>query len=231
MDLLRQLTDRLFGKTQSKPAQTQMTRLGERFSHVYEKRLWLSEESASGSGSERASGQVTHSIALLERFVEELRLKSIADIPCGDFNWMSLFLERHPHLAYVGYDVVPALIEANRQKYPRVRFEVLDITQQAPRRADLLFSKDMLNHLCEADVWAALENMVASGAAYLMLTTNRGFENVDLEPTQPHASRLLDLEAAPYSLTSPVYGDHYLLLFRADDVRRRLDERRAETVR
>lgn len=199
-----------------------------RFTLVYKERNWLSDESVSGSGSERASGQVLHTLDLLERFTRELGLGSIADVPCGDFNWMPLFLEAHPHIAYTGYDVVPPLIASNRKRYPQHRFEVLDITKKAPKAADLLISKDMMNHLFERDVWAALENMAASGSKYLLLTTNRGFDNSELSPAQVQASRYLNLEAAPYSMPEPLYGDHYMLLFRREDVARRLAERRSE---
>jgi hypothetical protein len=198
--------------------------LKDRFTEVYENRMWQSEESVSGKGSERTSGQVTHALDILHRFTQELGLRSIADVPCGDFNWMPAFLEQHPEVAYAGYDIVPALIEENRRRYPGRRFELLDITSQAPKRADLLFSKDLVNHLAERDVWAALGNMVRSKATYLMMTTNRGSKNVELLPGQAHASRLLDLEAAPYSMPPPLYGDHYLLLWPCDAVAKRLRE-------
>jgi hypothetical protein len=206
------------------------SRLEQRFAGVYENRLWLSEESVSGAGSGRGSEQVAHALHLLTRFCDGLELASLADLPCGDFNWMPIFLGENPDIDYVGYDVVPALVEANLKAHPLCRFEVLDITQQVPAPADLLFSKDLLNHLSESDVWAALENMVASGSEYLMLTTNRGFANTDLDPTQPHASRYLDLEAAPYALTDAIYGDHYILLFRSRDVGTRLRQRRSSVV-
>jgi hypothetical protein len=196
----------------------------ERFTDVYEHGMWRSKESVSGLGSERASGQVAHAVDLLHRFTGELGLRSIADVPCGDFNWMPVFLEQHPEVSYVGYDVVPQLIEGNRRRYPGRRFELLDITRQVPKRADLLFSKDMVNHLFERDVWAALKNMVASKSTYLMITTNRGSENVDLTPGHAAASRLLDLEAAPYSMPAPLYGDHYMLLWPREAVAQRLSE-------
>ncbi len=196
-----------------------------RFSAVYEERLWGSAESASGLGSERSSGTVRHALAVLDDVIRTHGIRSIADIPCGDFNWMPELLAAHSDLTYVGYDVVPALIRDIRLSHPTHDFRLLDITQTTPERADLIFSKDLLNHLSEADVWAALGNMVASGGDWLLVTTNRGFENVDLEPTQPHASRHLNLEAPPYSLPEPVSGDHYLLLYRMADVARRLAER------
>lgn len=196
----------------------------ERFSGVYEQRLWGSPESASGPGSERAAPTVLHALHVLGTLIREHGIRSMADIPCGDFNWMPELLTAHPDVTYVGYDVVPALIRDNRLSHPTRDFRLLDITLAAPERADLIFSKDLLNHLSEDDVWAALEHMAASGSEWLLVTTNRGFDNVDLEPTQPHASRLLDLEAPPYSLPEPVSGDHYLLLYRMADVARRLAE-------
>lgn len=201
--------------------------LGARFTEVYEKRMWLSQESVSGSGSERSSGQVRHALDLLDRFTREFGLRSIADVPCGDFNWMPLFLDQHPEVDYVGYDVVPALIAENRARFPGRRFEVLDITRKAPAQADLVFSKDMFNHLSHDDVWAALRNMVASRPKYLLLTNNRGGENQELAPHQAHASRLLDLEGAPFLMPPPLYGDHYFLLWRREDIEKRLAQRQA----
>lgn len=200
--------------------------LGKRFTEVYEKRLWLSEESVSGSGSERESQAVRHSIDLLNRFTDELEIRSIADIPCGDFNWMPLYLEQHPEINYIGYDVVPALIAENRSRFPDRRFQVLDITCAAPSQADLIFCKDMFNHLSTNDIWLALENMVASKPKYLLLTSNEGFENTELEPTEAHASRFLNLQASPFSLQEPIYGDHYLMLWSAEAVERHLAARK-----
>ena len=81
-----------------------------RFSAVYEERLWGSAESASGLGSERNSGTVRHALAVLDDVIRTHGIRSIADIPCGDFNWMPELLAAHSDLTYVGYDVVPALI-------------------------------------------------------------------------------------------------------------------------
>lgn len=198
-----------------------------RFEEVWRAGLWGSKESASGPGSERSAGSVTHSVEVLDRLIGDLGVRSLADIPCGDFNWMPLLLERRPGLSYRGYDVVEALIADNRRRFPGMRFELLDITRSPPARVDLIFSKDLMNHLPEAQVWAALENMVASGSRWLLLTTNRGFANTELQEGVPHASRHLDLENAPYSLREPLWGDHYLLLFTREQVARRLDARRA----
>lgn len=96
-----------------------------------------------------------------------------------------MFLETHPEVAYVGYDVVPALIAENRINHPGYRFEFLDVTLDRPEQADLIFSKDMFNHLNTEDIWAALENMVASKPRYLTLTSTPGFETASWSPPRP----------------------------------------------
>ena len=167
---------------------------------------------------------MTHTLELLKRLVAELDVASLADVPCGDFNWMPTFLDAHPSIGYVGYDVVPALIAQNRQWFPDRDFRLLDITEAVPDAADLLLCKDLLNHLSEVDVRAALANMIRSGSTYLLLTSNRGFTNEELGAEQPHASRFLNLEAPPYALPPPLFGDHYFLLWRGADLQAWLDD-------
>lgn len=187
-----------------------------RFTDVYESRLWGSEESASGLGSERGSGQVTHALDLLRRMIRDYGVRSISDVPCGDFNWMPILLDEHPDIDYIGYDVVAPLIRENQRRHPTRQFDTLDITKEIPRQSDLVFSKDMLNHLSHKDVWAALSNMVASNARYVMVTNNTGFENVELDPSTPHASRYLDVFAAPFLMPPPLYSDHYMIIWERD---------------
>lgn len=197
----------------------------DRFTTLFKSGRWVSVESASGPGSDRGSPSVVHAVAALETVTRDFSIRSIADVPCGDFNWMGLFLDDHPGIDYVGYDIVEDLIAQNRARHPGRRFEVLDITRETPPAADLVFSKDLVNHLFERDVWAALGHMAASGSRYLMLTTNAGHPNNELELLTPRSSRHLDLAAAPYLLPPPVHADGYLWMWRTDDVAARLAAR------
>ena len=190
----------------------------ERFTEVYEKRQWATGESASGPGSERGSGSVDHTIRLLHRFIPELAVRSIADIPCGDFHWMGDVLEAHPQVDYVGYDIVQSLIARNRRTFPDRTFVDLDIVTQVPPPADLIVCKDLVNHLYERDVRAALRNMAASGSTWLLITSNAGYPNCELDMRGAGASRELDLAAPPYDLPPPIHGDHYMSLWRLTDV-------------
>jgi hypothetical protein len=172
----------------------------------------------SGPGSDHGSGSVAHTALLLHRFIPELGVRTLADIPCGDFHWMGQTLIQHPGVEYVGYDIVEPLIARNGRMHPGRSFVVLDIVTEVPPRADLILCKDLVNHLYERDVRSALRNMVASGSTWLLITSNTGYENLELEMLAPGASRELDLAAPPYDLPPPVYGDHYLSLWRLADV-------------
>lgn len=209
-DWLRRLERRPYGE--SNPTNR------ERFTRVFETRRWATGESVSGPGSDHGSGSVAHTARLLHRFIPELGIRTLADIPCGDFHWMGQTLIQHPEVEYVGYDIVEPLIARNGRMHPGRSFVVLDIVTEVPPRADLILCKDLVNHLYERDVRSALRNMVASGSTWLLITSNTGYENLELEMLAPGASRELDLAAPPYDLPPPVYGDHYLSLWRLADV-------------
>jgi hypothetical protein len=190
-----------------------------RFTYVYRGKTWKSSESASGPGSTLESGSVRQSLTALSQVVRDHAVQSIADLPCGDFNWMPLFLEQHPELTYKGYDIVDALVVRNRRAHPDRVFHVLDITTETPDRADLLFSKDLVNHLLERDVWSAVANMVRSGTTYLMITSNSDpVPNEELPENVGGASRPLNLQIAPYDFPPPIYDDGYLVMWRTTDL-------------
>jgi len=139
--------------------------------------------------------------------VSEHGAATMADIPCGDFNWMPLFLDAAPFVTYQGFDIVPEIIAENRRRYPTRRFEELDITREVPPRADLIFCKDLLNHLTFLDVRAALENMRRSGARLLLASNNFGHAHVDLPSLGLTSSRHLDITQPPPQRTAPHLDD------------------------
>ncbi|WP_438851608.1 hypothetical protein [Brevundimonas nasdae] len=145
---------------------------------------------------------------------------------------MSTFQTQHPNITYTGYDIVRPLIAENRKIYPNQNFIALDITTQAPACADMVFSKDLVNHLLECDVWRALANMVRSGATYLLITSNGDpIPNRELPANVSGASRLLNLRTPPYNFPTPLYDDGYLAMWRTADLDFVTDEaaRRAAT--
>lgn len=164
----------------------------------YEYMKTMGLESVSGTGS---SIECTKEILLeLPLVFYRNDIRSILDIPCGDFNWMQHLDFRY--LDYTGVDVVEELIAANKKKYPNTNFQCLDITSDALPAVDLVISRDCFVHLSYADMWDALENVEQSGAKYLLTTTfQRTTPNQDI----PSGGwRTLNLELAPLFFPPPL---------------------------
>ena len=188
-------------------------KLQRRFTAVYQKNMWMDDESRSGPGSRRDSGSVLHTLETLDRIVFEHGIQSINDIPCGDFNWIDQFLRKHPEISYHGFDIVRDAIEANRLKAPHYKFDVLNIVCEVAPYADLILCKDLLNHLTHTHVFNALENFKRSGARLLLASNNFSYENEELATNGAAASRHLDILAEPFSVQEPIWHSGYLGLW------------------
>jgi trans-aconitate methyltransferase len=149
---------------------------------------------------------------------EQVDFMSINDIPCGDFNWIEAFLQSVPDVRYRGFDIVPRLIEQNKTLYPYYEFDTLDITSASPPRADLIFSKDLFNHLLYEDITKALVNMKQSESSYLLASNNFHCANEELAQNCGNCSRYLDLCAEPFKLPSPIWQTDYVGLWKLSDV-------------
>lgn len=192
--------------------------LSERFGEVFLQNSWGDEESVSGAGSRLDSHSVQAAIKALDHVIRTYDIKTVADIPCGDFNWIPLILGRNPTIKYQGCDISSLLIERNKARYPFYDFKCLDVTLEIPPAVDLIFCKDMVNHLLYADVAKCLINIKASGSRYLMLSNNFGWTNVELPEDGPGSSRHLDITAEPLAFPAPVWSTDYLGLWHLPDI-------------
>ena len=192
--------------------------LRSRFVTVYDRQLWGNHESRSGAGSVKGSPWVTVAAEAIRKAVGEHGVRSINDIPCGDFNWMPDVLAGLGGVRYIGFDIVFDALVRNKERFPQYEFRVLDITTKVPPAADLIFCKDLLNHLTDADVKRAIDNMRRSGSKFLLASNNPGFENTPL-PETPNASRHLDITAPPFNLPPPLWSvADYISLWRLADL-------------
>jgi hypothetical protein len=133
--------------------------------------------------------------------LRELRVRSLLDAPCGDFNWM-----REINLAgidYTGVDIVPAIISRNQELYgsPYIKFAVADITRDLLPRADMILCRDALDHLSLRRVRRAIRRLKESGSSYLLVTTHPSASNEDI-----HSGywRPLDLTKPPFGFSPPL---------------------------
>ena len=143
--------------------------LAGRFRRIYETNLWGSEQSRSGHGS--AADQTAHLRERLPELLRRYEIRTLLDIPCGDFGWM-----RNVDLGevdYTGADIVPAIVEALERDFgsERRRFRLLDLTKDDLPACDLVFCRDCLVHLSLANIRRAFANLRRSGSRFLLTTT------------------------------------------------------------
>jgi hypothetical protein len=170
------------------------------FEQIYARNAWQSSESRPGPGStlERTGILRRELPAMLAR----LGVRTLVDAPCGDCNW-----QQHTAIdldTYIGVDIVPALIEENRRRfpYPNWKFELADLVEDDLPRGDAVLCRDALIHLSLADILRALSNIRRSGAKYLLATSHDTISaNTDI-PTG--GWRSVNLTLAPFNLPPPL---------------------------
>ena len=96
------------------------------FTGIFKNNSWRSLESISGPGSEMK--QTTSLINNLNILLHDMKITSVLDIPCGDFNWMQKV--DLSNIEYIGADIVEELIKKNIEIYEgknNLRFKVLNL--------------------------------------------------------------------------------------------------------
>lgn len=171
--------------------------MAECFSVIYRENLWDCEESRSGSGSTLARTAALRTE--LPGVLAELGCRSILDVPCGDYGWMAA--TDLGATEYVGADIVPELIDANRGKYPRVDFRCLDALIDPLPKTDAILCRALLTHLSLVEGVKVLARFKGCGAKYLLATTYPGTtRNTDV---YTGGFRPVNLAFPPYSLGPP----------------------------
>jgi len=176
--------------------------LAERFSLIYENRVWLNGRQ---SGSRSGLGSELENTAPIRIGIPEL-LKSIGsqtvlDVGCGDFHWMK---EVQIPCSYVGVDIVQQVVEANIARYGSQNrtFHTLDATCDPLPRADTVLCREVLFHLSFSDVWRLVDNIRKSGASALVATNDNGLTlNADILSGD---FRMLNLQKPPFSFPLPI---------------------------
>lgn len=156
--------------------------------------------SPSGTGSGQ---QQTHIVAeLLPALMIRHGVRSLLDLPCGDFTWMAHV--KLGDVSYVGADLVPDIVTANNERFGATNrtFVELDLISSMLPEADLILCRDCLVHLSLSDALSALRNIAGSRITFLLTTT---FPN---EPSNAEIVtgdwRPIDLMKPPFSLPPPV---------------------------
>jgi hypothetical protein len=208
---------------------TRLWSIERRFTDIYRHRGFGVAHSASGPGSDLAQTQSIRD--KLPGLLRELGVRTLLDIPCGDYHWMRqvpLRLER-----YIGADIVRPLVASNDFRYADAahQFVPLDLTRDAlPAAADLILCRDCLVHLSLRDATRAIRQIRRSGARYL-LTTTFPATCVNTDIITAASWRPVNLQLSPFGLPEPLrllsegcteargrYSDKSLGLWRIPDL-------------
>lgn len=177
----------------------------EAFVKIYNESFWGKEGGGSGDGS---SLNATAGIRMyLEKLILKEKIKSFADIPCGSAHWIPPLLQavrrKRPCFEYRGIDIVAHIIEASQKRFegdPLTSFAVGDVTVTPIPKAELILSRDAIQHLPIRDGIKLLENVRAANPRFFLVGSYLGKENVNV-PTGGYYD--VNLVAAPFSLPQP----------------------------
>ena len=203
----------------------------ELFTSIADRNHWGDPDSVSGTGSNLL--QTATLRAELPKLWAELSISRLADIPCGDFHWMSTIVHHLDY--YFGGDIAPGVVAAARTRSPpHCDFAVFDLMVDRFPAVDAILARDVLVHLSNRDATTALENICRSQASYLITTTFPDKPGKDILTGE---WRPLNLSAPPFSLPAPLrlinehctepgdYGDKSLGVWSLAELRQHLTTR------
>ena len=177
----------------------------ERFELIYKTNFWSSKESLSGLGSEQKN-TINIKKGIID-IINNHKIKSILDAPCGDFNWIKNILNED--LQYIGGDIVNDLINKNLKKHKEknINFLQLDITNDNLPETDLMICRDCLIHLSFEKIKMFFQNFKKSKINYLLLTSyklknsEKEIKNLDIPDGE---FREIDMMQPPFSLPKAI---------------------------
>lgn len=195
------------------------------FEKIFKENHWRDGESVSGTGSNQKQTQAV--VNHLNSIIEKLSIKTMLDIPCGDFNWM-----RNVNLKnvdYTGADIVHELIKFNNTKFASdtIKFQQANILISNLPATDLIFCRDCFVHLSFKDIAEAIQSIKKSGSKYFMSTTFTQHKNYDIITGD---WRPINLERSPFNFPKPIvvlkeyceederYVDKSLAVWRIEDL-------------
>jgi hypothetical protein len=144
------------------------------FTKIYEDNAWGSSDQVaprmySGTGSDDAQLVAPYVRAVREVLAAFPRKPNVVDLGCGNFQIGAQL--RDACGDYIACDIVEPVIMANKQTYAHldVDFRVLDLVKDELPAADVVFIRQVLQHLSNDDIANALPR-IASRYRYLILT-------------------------------------------------------------
>jgi len=142
------------------------------FTKIYEKNIW-----SKGSGKGSSLKYNKQYIDFLTEFMNELNIKKVLDIGCGDWqfsqhiNWSDI--------DYIGIDCVNSVVNSNNLKFAteNIKFLHLDPTldseyENLPKNCDLVILKDILQHWNNEEIISFMDKLTSENHKYILIVNN-----------------------------------------------------------
>jgi hypothetical protein len=179
------------------------------FTEIYENYGFGSLESRSGTGSTLEETKLLRD--KIKFVINEKNIKSVVDIPCGDFNWMKEIVYNFE--SYIGGDIVDNAVISNNEKYgnSKIKFINFDLINDKIPSSDLLIVRDVIGHLPLNDGKKIIKNILMSNCRYLLSTTwakktNDGWDKCNINDVNRENEGVDYGRFYPVNLMSPPFN-------------------------
>ena len=183
------------------------------FTSIFKSKHWVQKSnlpkekiSVSGHGSNIDTEQSKNLISSLSTFFKNYNIKSILDMPCGDFLWMNELIKKNKKINYLGIDIVDELIKENIKIYEndKIKFKSFDIVNfKTMENFDLVLMRDFFIHTNNSDIRQILFNLKEMNIKYFAFENYEILKNKDVT-TGKH--RKVNLKIHPFRLGEPIYS-------------------------
>jgi SAM-dependent methyltransferase len=142
------------------------------FEFVYSSNLWGSSGNSGPGSSVKTTIKYRR---FLTKILKKYKIKTVLDFGCG--KWEHLDKIDWRGISYTGVDVVPEVIEFNKEFETDFRKFLLSPTEIGI--FDLVIIKDVFQHLSFKEIFKVLE--LVSLSKYFLITNDGTFFNVDIK--------------------------------------------------
>jgi hypothetical protein len=196
---LRPALDRLKGKKKRPSGEFIADKRDETFRRIYRDGIWTQNVAGSLASGPGSSLDATAAVRRdLPELLDTIGARTLLDVGCGDQVWIAGVDLRQ---RYIGIDIVPELIEANKRRYPDRQYFCLDAVADELPAADTVLCREVLFHLSLSDGMALLRNLARKRRQFLIATTDIvTMFNADVPSGD---FRFLNLNKRPFDFPEP----------------------------
>jgi hypothetical protein len=160
--------------------------------------MWGRDDTGKGTSGSGSTLEITREYrAYVEDFMKKHAVKSVVDAGCGDWSSRARWTGATRATSELTSPRTSSMPTARSTRETRSGFRWATSPEELPA-ADLLISKDVLQHLSNGLVQKFIENNLKKGKyKWVILTNDRGSGNPDVEPG---GYRAIDLAAPPFEV-------------------------------